>query len=67
LPVVITVQALDVFTISSFHSVFCTNQVQPEPKLVAAELLNFSLNVSKSQKSLLISSTTSQFASPQAS
>jgi hypothetical protein len=61
--VVITVEALEVFTISNFPSGVLTNQVQPEPKLVAAFVENFSLNVSKSQKSLLINSETSPFGS----
>jgi hypothetical protein len=45
---------------------FNTNQVQPEPKLVAAEVLNFSLKFAKSQKASFIFSAISQLASPQA-
>jgi hypothetical protein len=52
-----------VLTISSLPSGVFTSQVQPEPKFVSAEVVNFSLKSSKLQKSLIIKSETFQFAS----
>jgi len=52
--------------ISSFKSEFKTSQVQPEPKFQIQLAVNFSLKVSKLQKSRIIISHISPFATPHA-
>ena len=56
------VAALLVFTIATEPSAFLTSQVQLEPKLLIAELVNSSLNFSKEPNALLIASATSPVA-----
>src|SRR3546814_14404836 len=58
------VAALLVLTISSEPSVFFTSQVQPEPKLPAADLLNASLNAATLDHLALIAANKAPVGSP---
>jgi hypothetical protein len=60
--VVITVSALEVFTILTLPSGVLTSQVHPEPKFQIALLEKVSLKVSKSQNSISINLEISPFA-----
>src|SRR5690606_27502261 len=62
--VVSGVPALLVLTMSTEPSGFFTSQVQPEPKLPTAALLNSSLNFSKEPHFLLIASASAPLGAP---
>src|SRR5690606_10048791 len=54
----------EVLTMSTEPSVFCTSQVQPEPKLPSADLLNSSLNLSNEPHLALMASATLPVGAP---
>src|SRR5690606_38496594 len=56
--------ALLVLTIATLPSAFFTSQVHAEPKLLMAELVNSSLNLSNEPNALLIASPTAPVAAP---
>jgi len=58
------VAALLVFTIATLPSAFLTSQVQPDPKLLIAELVNCSLNASKDPNAALMASATGPVGEP---
>jgi hypothetical protein len=50
--------------ISTLPSAFFTSQVQPEPKLPAAEAANFSLNASNEPNAALMASASAPLGAP---